>query len=196
MYLCLFSLRMGSSSGNIEQWLVEARSVSAQDPCFSTIGTLIDTTGKGMKTAYIPGFILLISHRPLQPPVQRSCCTWQAHRRQESHGILRERPLWGIKNNAFIDEHQDNLFGPIRLNAVAAGQNESGAKRAREETKARYIDWTAQKDKASSGRISIFRDAFRQDQRKLFDEACESLVIYLCMGSDYLGSQESEKVVL
>lgn len=48
MFLYPFSLRMGSSSGNIEQWLAEARLVPAQDPCFSTIGTLIDTTGKGM----------------------------------------------------------------------------------------------------------------------------------------------------
>lgn len=81
----------------------------------------------------------------------------------------------------FIDEHQDNLFGPIRTNAVVAGQNESGAKLAREETKARYVDWIAQKDKASSARISIFRDVFRQDQRKLFDEACQSLLFCLCM---------------
>ena len=117
-----------------------------------------------------------MSHRPRQPPGHGSHSTWQARRRQESHGILCERLSWGKQNRAFIDEHQDNLFGPIRLNAVAAGQNESGAKLAREETKARYVDWIAQKDKASSARISIFRDVFRQDQRKSFDEACQSLV--------------------
>ena len=94
-----------------------------------------------------------------------------------------------------MTRHQGNLFAPIRGYAAAARYNESGAKQAREETKARYVDWIAQKDKAASVRISIFRDVFRQDQRKPFDEACQSIGICLRMESNCLGSQEPEKVV-
>jgi hypothetical protein len=168
---------MGFSSLNMEQWLAEARSASAEDPCFSTIDTLIRITGEGMQTTYVPGFTLK-THRPLQPPAEGSCTTWQTRRRQERHGILCERLCGGVIERRFVDEHQDNLFGPIRTYAGAVGQNEHGAKRAQEETKARYIDWIAEKDKASSVRISIFRDfrdVFRQDQRKPFDDACQSL---------------------
>lgn len=84
------------------------------------------------------------------------------------------RDYLGNTEQHFVDEHQDNMFGPIRINAVAAGQNESGAKQARDETKARYGEWKTQKDKASAARISIFREVFRQDQKKPFDEACQS----------------------
>jgi hypothetical protein len=164
---------MGFSSCHMEQWLTSVHSVSAEDPCFSTIDTLMDTTGEGIPTAYVPVFILK-THRPLQSPAEGSCITWQARRRQESHGILCER-LFASAEPHLIDQYQDNLFGPIRNCAVIAGQNESEAKHTREEVKARYIDWVAQKDKAPSVRISIFLDVFRQDHRKHFDEACQCL---------------------
>jgi len=101
---------MGSSSLNMDQWLAEARSVSAKDPCFSTIDTLIRTTGEGTQTTYIPGFTVK-TYRPRQPPVEGSCTTWQTRRRQERHGILCER-LWlrGLMEQRFVDEAPGQSF--------------------------------------------------------------------------------------
>jgi len=82
--------------------------------------------------------------------------------------------ILGLLTSTLFDQHQDNLFHPIRNKAVTAGQHESGAQQARVEAKAHYVAWMSQKDGPSLVRKTIFRDVFRQDSRKRFDEACQS----------------------
>ena len=178
MYLRLHLLRLGFSSGQVKKWLAVARTASVEGSCFSTINTLLDTTNEGTQTVYVPEATLKTSTDLFNRQQEEASLRGKLNAIKEAIKSF-VSDYSGSVEQGYVEQHQESHFDPINNEAMAVVRHESQAELAQIESEERYTDWIAQQDEASSGRKTIFRDVFRQDYRKRFDEAGQSSRVVL-----------------